>query len=58
MAQLPHPMTVHEFEQHTGRKPQQDDMERVNCQTVGQPSHQCCGWNHRSKRPFYEDSKE
>ena len=37
-------MTAYEFEQATGKKPEQDDLARVNCNQVGQIGHLCCGW--------------
>jgi hypothetical protein len=38
------PVTVEQFVMATGREPQQDDMERVNCKDVGKPGHHFCGW--------------
>ena len=58
MAQLETPLTEAEFEKHTGRKPENDDMERVNCQVCGTPGHNFCGWNHRVNKPYYENSQE
>ncbi|ADQ52819.1 hypothetical protein CL89_gp100 [Aeromonas phage PX29] len=46
------------FKKFTGRKPIQDDLERVNCQQAGKMGHTHCGWNHRAHRPMYEDSHE
>lgn len=43
-------MTAKQFEQLTGHAPEQDDLERVNCEEVGFMGHyQCgvcgfCGW--------------
>jgi len=28
----------------TGRAPENDDLERVNCQKAGEPGHFSCGW--------------
>jgi hypothetical protein len=38
------PVTVEQFVMATGREPQQDDMERVNCKDTGKPGHHFCGW--------------
>ncbi len=36
--------SVH-FEDRVGRKPELDDLERVNCKHAGEfPNHQSCGW--------------
>ena len=37
-------MTVDEFKEATGREPQADDLDRVNCPQVGQAGHISCGW--------------
>lgn len=47
-------MNAHEFEQATGRKPEQDDLERVNCDKVGQLGHICCGWCPKHNGPNFE----
>jgi hypothetical protein len=33
-----------QFYYATGRWPENDDMERVNCDKVGEIGHLCCGW--------------
>lgn len=47
-------ITEQQFEQATGRKPVDDDMERVNCDRAGEPGHNSCGWNHTHNCPAYE----
>jgi hypothetical protein len=47
-------MTEQEFEQKTGRKPRDDDLERVNCSHVGEFGHWQCGWCLRCDRPRFE----
>lgn len=49
-------ITEQQFEQATGRKPVDDDMERVNCDRAGEPGHSNCGWNHTHNCPAYERS--
>jgi len=36
-------MTHREFRTATGRWPRQDDLQRANCERVGQPGHLGCG---------------
>ncbi len=43
-----------EFEEKTGRKPEDDDLERVNCTMVGRMGHSSCGWCYEHSRPRYE----
>ena len=51
-------ITAEQFEKATGRKPQDDDLERVNCPNAGMPGHLQCGWNHIEDRPVYEVGTE
>jgi len=37
-------ITAQEFENKTGRVPQDDDLDRVNCDKAGTPGHRQCGW--------------
>ena len=37
-------MTSHEFTAKTGYAPEQDDLERVNCEHAGEIGHQMYGW--------------
>ena len=36
-------MTADQFEAATSYTPEQDDLERVNCDHVGEPGHRDCG---------------
>jgi hypothetical protein len=47
-------MTEVEFKEKTGREPEQDDLERVNCNKVGQLGHWMCGWCATSAKPRFE----
>jgi len=47
-------MQAYEFEQTTGRKPEQDDLERVNCDQVGEIGHLSCGWCSSHDGPMFE----
>lgn len=42
------------FYQATGREPQQDDMERSNCDRPGFPGHAFCGWCQEHNKPRFE----
>ena len=46
-------MTASEFEKHTGRKPIQDDLGRVNCADAGRAGHSQCGWCYYHNGPKY-----
>lgn len=41
-----------------GRKPEQDDMERVNCKKAGEPGHHFCGWNWVHSAPCFQVGQE
>ena len=47
-------MNEYEFEQATGRKPIEDDMERVNCEQMGEIGHLSCGWCAVHDQPMFE----
>ena len=47
-------ITAELFQQYTGRKPVNDDLERSNCDKVGEFGHFHCGWNHILNRPRFE----
>lgn len=49
-------MTAEQFEQATGRKPEQDDLERVNCKSAGKIGHSGCGWCSEHNSPRFECS--
>lgn len=38
------PMDAAEYERRTGAPPENDDLDRVNCPTVGVLGHWACGW--------------
>ena len=54
MSQRPRPMIAEQFRALTGRWPMHDDLERVNCDKVGQVGHFCCGWCERRGIPSFE----
>lgn len=37
------PWTATDFKMIVGREPEQDDLERVNCNSAGKLGHECCG---------------
>ena len=48
-------MTAREkFIEATGREPQDDDLERVNCKQAGEIGHMCCGWDDVDDKPEFE----
>ena len=47
-------MTKQEFIASTDRAPEQDDLERVNCPSVGQAGHHQCGWCAPCDKPRFE----
>ena len=42
------------FKEATGREPEQDDLERSNCNKAGHPFHSCCGWDWELNLPKFE----
>jgi hypothetical protein len=46
-------ITAEMFENATGSKPEQDDLERCNCTRTGQHGHMSCGWNHKLNLPVF-----
>ena len=44
-------MTAEDFERATGRPPENDDLERVNCSTAGECGHMLCGWCDTCRLP-------
>jgi len=42
------------FQEATGRPPEQDDLERCNCDQEGQIGHLCCGWCPDCDMPRFE----
>ena len=47
-------MTAEDFFMATGREPENDDLERVNCPDAGKPAHTQCGWNWSWNAPVFE----
>lgn len=47
-------ISADEFELLCGRKPEQDDLERVNCPDAGRLGHQQCGWCTAHACPVFE----
>lgn len=41
------------FEAKVGRAPVMDDLERVNCEQVGEIGHWYCGWCERCDKPRF-----
>ena len=48
-----HPITKERFKAATGLDPQDDDLERCNCELAGEPSHLQCGWNRQQNLPVF-----
>jgi hypothetical protein len=46
-------ITAEMFTAATGRAPENDDLERVNCRYAGAVKHCMCGWNHKANLPVY-----
>ena len=47
-------MDDEEFKKRTGRAPEQDDLERVNCPKAGKIMHSACGWCEQHDKPRFE----
>lgn len=47
-------ITAEHFEKRTGRRPENDDLDRSNCPDAGEIGHYCCGWNERADMPVFE----
>ena len=45
------PITAEEFLQVTGNEPSDDDIDRCNCDEIGEVGHQSCGWNEEEQLP-------
>lgn len=46
-------ITEKDFELATGHKPEQDDLDRCNCQQAGEGGHFQCGWNPDTNLPAF-----
>jgi hypothetical protein len=47
-------ITEMKFKAATGRLPEQDDLDRCNCNQAGQIGHFCCGWDAKANLPRFE----
>ena len=45
-------ITAQQYEEATGTKPKDDDLERANCKLAGQEGHMSCGWCQRYNLPY------
>lgn len=50
---LPRNITEEQYEKHYGHPPTDDDLERVNCKTVGRVLHSQCGWCDKHNAPRF-----
>jgi hypothetical protein len=46
-------ITAEYFKKATGLDPERDDLERCNCNHVGQPGHSDCGWCLSHDKPVF-----
>lgn len=46
-------ITAEKFEAKVGHKPEQDDLERSNCDRVGSVGHSMCGWCDEHEKPRF-----
>ena len=46
-------MTRFKFKRKMGYKPQDDDLERVNCKLAGKIGHSLCGWCKIHDKPRF-----
>lgn len=51
-------ITREQFITATGREPENDDLERCNCESAGALGHSCCGWNRILNRPVFQFGPE
>lgn len=47
-------MTYVEFVKVVGRPPEDDDLQRVNCEVAGTTGHWQCGWCWTHNKPRFE----
>ena len=47
-------MDEKEYKDKVGHSPENDELERVNCQLHGAPGHYFCGWCEKHDKPRYE----
>ncbi len=46
-------ITAESFTKHVGFPPENDDLERCNCEKAGELGHFSCGWDHSKNLPRY-----
>jgi hypothetical protein len=46
-------ITAEQYEAAVGHPPEQDDLERANCDKAGQIGHFTCGWDHERNLPEF-----
>lgn len=46
-------ITAEKFKEATGCDPEQDDLERCNCDKAGQVLHSMCGWDEKHNLPNF-----
>ena len=46
-------ITAEQFRAAVGFDPQDDDLERCNCDQVGKPGHMFCGWDKSRNMPRF-----
>ena len=47
-------ITAEYFEKATGYPPEQDDLDRCNCEKAGQIGHFSCGWDDEHDLPVFQ----
>lgn len=47
-------ISAKKFKEATGREPENDDLERVNCEKAGKVGHWGCGWCEKHSGPRFE----
>ena len=50
-------ITAEKFKEVVGADPEQDDLERCNCDTAGQIGHSDCGWDKARDMPKFIPGK-
>lgn len=49
-------ITEEKFAKNVGRAPENDDLERCNCECAGELGHTSCGWNTETDMPAFMGS--
>ena len=50
---LPEKIEPWYFEERVGREPENDDIDRCNCEDAGKPGHHACGWCPTCDQPRF-----